>query len=460
MTLDQEIKHLLSHPVEEQDGIIQGVLKAREQPSLSAESGLIEDSDNLDPKDDRLQRYPMAQVIADLIVKNKKISTYSIEGDWGSGKTNVMRWVMKELNDKHRDQVIPIWFDPWKYESAGNIVIPLLRQLKPSGIRIFLWIRFRRVVKEVMVLGGVEMISRYLGLKKTFEAFYERRKVEGNINNLSNLHGDFKKLIERILHSRKLKTGKIVFLIEDLDRCAPDNVVLLLESIKNFLKIEGTCFVFAIDRHVISQGIKVKYGNLTEIDGNEYLEKIIDLSFELPFNTEDCALQLLRTYDSNKAFPMGNIEFAPKLFSLAGVKSIRFIKKVFNRYILLYTLAFRTHHGSFSPQIFFFLTFCFEHSTHLYHLIERGQSGFLTEIMNKGWHDPERDDQFVKLPFANQTFIREVPNSFGIRLVILHFLNQVVLVNTPDNESKMRKSEQFQKDLALCVEIFNKLGQK
>jgi hypothetical protein len=85
------------------------------------------------------------------------------------------------------------------------------------------------------------------------------------------------------------RTVPTVFLIDDLDRCLPDNVLKTLESIKLFLDIPGFAFVLAVDDDVVERGILYKYkdygnaDNLSSlITGSEYLEKIISLPFKIP----------------------------------------------------------------------------------------------------------------------------------------------------------------------------------
>jgi hypothetical protein len=71
-------------------------------------------------------------------------------------------------------------------------------------------------------------------------------------------------------------------MIDNLDRCLPDNVVALLESIKNLFSESGGCiWVLAIDPDVVAGYIDQKYGG-ARIDGHSYLDKIVPEQFHLP----------------------------------------------------------------------------------------------------------------------------------------------------------------------------------
>jgi hypothetical protein len=98
---------------------------------------------------------------------------------------------------------------------------------------------------------------------------------------------------------------RFVFLIDDLDRCLPENTLKMLESIKLFLDIPGCAFVLAIDDDIVERGVEHHYKDYIKneihitngeqqepnnkqslatipITGSEYLEKMIQLPFALP----------------------------------------------------------------------------------------------------------------------------------------------------------------------------------
>jgi predicted KAP-like P-loop ATPase len=85
---------------------------------------------------------------------------------------------------------------------------------------------------------------------------------------------------------------RIAVFIDDLDRCLPEKAVELLESIKLFLDLEGYLFIIGVDKGVVTKGISYHYryfefkkeesdrGQI--ISPEDYLEKMIQLPFELP----------------------------------------------------------------------------------------------------------------------------------------------------------------------------------
>ena len=74
---------------------------------------------------------------------------------------------------------------------------------------------------------------------------------------------------------------RIVVFIDDLDRCAPDKVLEVLESIKIFLGISGFIYVLGLNQNVIETCINNKYKDLN-IKGEDYVKKIIQIPFRIP----------------------------------------------------------------------------------------------------------------------------------------------------------------------------------
>ncbi len=465
---DQQIVNELQGRTEaQQDSIIRIVKDNRKPKEQKPTMLMIADSVLLDPEDDQIQRYPIAKIIADQIASTTKISTYSIVGDWGSGKSTVMGWVKKELDEQHKE-VLTIPFDPWKYESLGNIILPLIAKVKAenaSGIDFDTKV-MNRIFTAVAILAGSIAIVHFIGwiwlskvwafcikiVKKLPIEGNKKKKDRGTYEALNLLHEDFENLVDYVLKSRQEPKQKIVFLIDDLDRCSPDNVVLMLESIKNFLRTEKTCFVFAIDKEVVSKGVRMKYGgNESGVDGNAYLEKLIDFEFELPFNPEDYSLRLLRFYERSTDFPKGNVEFAHRLFQVADVRSIRTMKKILNRYVYLHKIGFEVFKGEFNPQMLHLLVFNYEIYPEFYHLLKFYRFRLLSEIVNHKCADLASASRSSVDPMYEKFMALDQPQD--IKEIIDVFMMNAYNWNSLDGRNRQQVLGTLRTQLDLCFQI-------
>jgi hypothetical protein len=97
-----------------------------------------------------------------------------------------------------------------------------------------------------------------------------------------------------------------------------------------------TIFFCGIDKEAIGQAIKAKYQDIIQPD--EYLEKIVDVSFSMP-----------RTFDLRKFvalhFDEQHVDLITKFFTEIGFTNARKLKKVMNKYLLLRHIKENKLHG-------------------------------------------------------------------------------------------------------------------
>jgi|GEM_PF-5398402 len=427
--LDKQIEdEYLKLSPELQDSLYKKAQEKLKQPQNPQTLPLQDDSDSLPISEDKLNRKQFVEVIAEQIATNPKFHTYSIDGPWGSGKTKLMEWVKEELDKKYGDTVLTEWFDPWKYESMKNIIFPLIEQLKGKAKGKDFDAKINKMLLASILIGGSIFTIKAVGIKAYLEYISKipidkiKGKLQSDFQKLSKLQEDFQDLVDYILKAKTPQPKKMVFLIDDLDRCSPENVVLLLESIKNFLGTEKTCFVFAIDKRIISQGINHKYGSVTDIDGSEYLEKIIQFSFELPSDPEKYAFEFMRFYEGGIASPGYNIQFIPHLFAIANVRSVRLMKKIFNRFILLENLSYKAYQSKFDLPMLFFLTFLYECYPQFYQMIleESAPAQILALIRVNTYNDMKKNAQNNEYFYEKFT---NIPQSQRIKIIVDYYLN-------------------------------------
>src|SRR5260370_40923338 len=84
---------------------------------------------------------------------------------------------------------------------------------------------------------------------------------------------------------KKVKQRRLVVLIDDLDRCAPELLPQLLLSLRELLDLPGFTFVLAFDDEIVARALSDE--NPAWSDGSDFLVKILDFRFHLPSITED-----------------------------------------------------------------------------------------------------------------------------------------------------------------------------
>lgn len=88
---------------------------------------------------------------------------------------------------------------------------------------------------------------------------------------------------ELALLPSKLKnndSGRLVIVIDELDRCKPTFSVEILEKIKHFFSVPNVVFVLVMNKEQLEESIRSVYG--ANIDAHTYLQKFIHIETTLP----------------------------------------------------------------------------------------------------------------------------------------------------------------------------------
>jgi len=228
------------------------------------------------------------KILDEIILKMELPNCFGIYGNWGSGKSTIVHFMMEHLKGKQEKYktVTPVYFEPWKYEYSDHkdLLFALLKCIKKTLNVDDIKIWEKVLIDAIAIATGVLRIGTGLDIQKSAEdlELIEKKTLKEHQTWIDKVE-DFKETFQAVINKglEKAKTSKLVIFIDDLDRCLPENAVSLLEGIKNFLATENTLFVLAIDRRIIAEMIGKKY-DLHQSYGDEYLMKIIPYYFELP----------------------------------------------------------------------------------------------------------------------------------------------------------------------------------
>lgn len=178
----------------------------------------------------------------------------------------------------------------------------------------------------------------------------ERTKIHiDQILFLEQFQNKFRKLVKTHITE---KGGRLIVFVDDLDRCLAEKSIQVLEAIKLFLDVEDCVFVLGLDQEVIARAIEVKYKESVEkqenekqenenqrkftIEGVRYLEKIIQLPFQIPPIESTDMSDFVKKLSSD--WPH---EDCPKVFSIGLGNNPRQIKRTVNVFLMLSKLADR-----------------------------------------------------------------------------------------------------------------------
>jgi len=270
--------------------------------------------------------------------------TIGIFGDWGGGKTSVMKMLQYNLAPDNfpegspattkLEKTVCLYLNGWLFEGYDDAKSALLSSVlfqlaehKRFGPRIkeqaasllasVDWMRlarfgFREIAFPTVLAyltGGTSVLPALAGIAKSVLAV---AKDDGGENEVKESKPDTG--LSGILKPGKTTTGpmdvrtfrdrfskmlrdtnieSLIVLIDDLDRCSPERIVDNLEAIKLFLSVEHTAFVIGADLRIVRHAISSIYnpekiqaegediGSQTDII-TDYIEKVIQVPYRLP----------------------------------------------------------------------------------------------------------------------------------------------------------------------------------
>jgi len=249
-------------------------------------------------------------------------------GDWGSGKTSLLK--MTEARLEANDNIVVIWFNGWLFEGLEDAKTALMgtileklaekKSIGEKGLGLFcsLWKRVDKMRATLCIGklglaagGGLLSASGHSGhelaattagasaisdateiAKQIKDACGDKVKAEdidkclkeaketGSRKAIREFRDDFAKLLKAVDG-----ISSVVVFIDDLDRCMPETIVETLEAIKLFLFVPKTAFVLGADERLVKYAVRKRFpelpGEKTEV-GRDYLEKLIQFPVRVP----------------------------------------------------------------------------------------------------------------------------------------------------------------------------------
>lgn len=255
------------------------------------------------------------QVHADLIravVLNPKMLpvTVGLFGDWGSGKTSIMRMLERCLSPESWENGSPeaieckstavIYINTWQFEGYDDAKAAILSsvilqlheherfgaKVRKKTLELLKGINAMRLVRLSFKYGVLPMVAAVTtggaaaipgavlaasGLSQLLVGGGKAGAEDAGGPTPEDVEGvwkgqpqdesidvrTFRREFAALLDDATIET--LVVLIDDLDRCSPDRIVENLEAVKLFLSVDRTAFVIGADRRIVEHAIRLRY---------------------------------------------------------------------------------------------------------------------------------------------------------------------------------------------------------
>lgn len=233
----------------------------------------------------------------DYLGRNKKLSklmdllnsvngniVISIDGNWGTGKTifvkqleivnksDTIEILDKDVVDKFKNNYITFYYNAWENDMHDSALLSLIYNLidaypkekkQTANGKVQLPFNLKELLKSISGNSiDLDKVTSFEDISKEIYTIEEKREA-------------LNKILENIIPKDK----KLLFIVDELDRCKPSFAVNLLEILKHFFNNKRIVFIVSTNNEQLSHTINNYYGN--NFDGYGYLNKFYDLIIEL-----------------------------------------------------------------------------------------------------------------------------------------------------------------------------------
>lgn len=256
---------------------------------------------------DKIGREEIVDKICGLVGSLKKDKNFclAINGAWGSGKSFVLGLIEEKLSKKQ--EYIIVKYDAWENTFYSDPLIAILSCVI-DGVeeKLYLVERTEEKVKKAAKTGvntlaklstKIEKLKAVIeGIKTIIKDFYNPIDTAalGDFKSYQKLLKATKEILNEITQAGEYreKQTKLVILVDEIDRCLPDEQLKILERLHHLFDVKNCAVIVTMNQICVAETVKTIYG----IDGYEYLRKFFNFTFRLDTSANEYLKNLLEEY--------------------------------------------------------------------------------------------------------------------------------------------------------------------
>ena len=228
---------------------------------------------HVDPDDpfsqDRLRRRSRVEALCRLIVAEESAAVVSVNGGFGTGKSAFLRMCAAHLRN---EEVAVAEFNAWQQGHTGSPLIDLVSALGRDDSEVA-----RRLRKIARAVARSLVSAATRGLVDLGDS--EEPQDKSRFGEWDQAEAQISGFREALSQLTKDSDGRLVVLIDELDRCRPDYAMDTLNVARHLFDVPGVVIVLGINSIELGYRVQKVYGQ--QCDADAYLSRFVDLAVEL-----------------------------------------------------------------------------------------------------------------------------------------------------------------------------------
>lgn len=235
--------------------------------------------------DDKLNRKSFSKQLSKAIVSytNQDNFTIGLCGKWGTGKTSIINMVIEELknltnNDENKPIIVN--FNPWNYSDKSQLIRQFFNAIKseingnPSNKAL------KKVGDALEKYTDIFEYSQYIPyIGKYLKPIKGLLKGIGKgATELAKQKESLENVKLEVINALKNQKQKIIVIIDDIDRLNNEQIRLIFQLVNCVAGFPNIIYLLSFDKSVVVRALEEEQ----KCNGEEYLEKIIQVPFDVP----------------------------------------------------------------------------------------------------------------------------------------------------------------------------------
>lgn len=334
----------------------------------------IGDRDGFKPELDLFNRAHLGQRLTSLVTRVEDPMVLALDAPWGSGKTAFLRMWAGDL----RNAGLPVvYFDAFSadhvdepFVALSAEVIALARQKQAEEAPVEAFTDKALATTKMLAAGGLRLATKaavrgatagllsaadlgeeFGGAIASDVAGLADKQIEGLLvgaqarrDTLEAFRTSLAALPKLLLDADntpdalQAKQGPLIFIIDELDRCAPPFALGLLERMKHFFSVPNVQFVLGVHLEQLERSVRAAYGS--DIDARTYLQKFVHFTVPLVDTARHPPEAVARKYITYLTQTLANSTAQPDLaqglseilgdYALRSKVSLRTIERIYS----------------------------------------------------------------------------------------------------------------------------------
>lgn len=188
--------------------------------------------------------------------------TIGLNGKWGSGKTTIIKNVLRIMNNNDLlDNYVIVNFNPWKYDDEKVILKAFLNKILNN-----IQFSIDESTKETLIQDVINVVfdSKIASLGNLLNKEFKKLNTEPEISSVVNNY---------LINNDK----KMLIIIDNLDRIDSEKAFFLIKCIDSIIKFKKTINILLYDEDIIDEILDQKFNN-----GKKYMNKLVQLKIDVP----------------------------------------------------------------------------------------------------------------------------------------------------------------------------------